>query len=864
MSQEKIAPGTSSEDLTLPPPRTEAPATKGVPQDATLASAPPATVPVPGALPGGTTAGLHADATLPPPPRDPSGDITLAQTQAPAFAPTDATLNPDDPQVKEFHKTAQDGAKGPAITTGASFGHYELIAPIAKGGMGIVYKARQRNLNRIVAIKMILAGQFADQTDVDRFYAEAEAAAALRHSNIVAIHEIGEVQGQHFFSMDYIDGQSLAALVQESPLPPRRAAELLITISETMQFAHDSGIIHRDLKPSNILLDKKQRPLITDFGLAKQVTNQSQITIAGAVVGTPSYMPPEQASGKGDQVGPWSDLYSLGAILYECLTGRPPFRAATPFETIRQVLETEPVSPRLVNPGLPRDIETICLKCLQKESSKRYASAQELADELGRFIRGEPIRARPISQAARFWRLCKRYPVTAAAIAAAILMLVTAAAGFGVGYVKEAQARAIADQSLRDQMSVVNDLFTRVSEDTLLNQSGMQPLRRDLLQKAKDYYEKFLKQRGNDPRVQDELGVAYFRMGAIVHDLESPTAALVSYRKAREIQQRLLGLRPNDPPRLEALGNTLNALGVVWVKTKDFDAARKDYGEALRIRAKLAATDPANSEYQWAWASTSMNIGMAEYKAKQLPQARKYFEEAQRIRTSALERSANHANLRRDLAMGYYNLANLDIAEGGSAGGPDHAERHLKSAISVLEKLTSAPPQVLDNERLLAICYRLLGDILSDERTAERRQYYQKALGRLEPLALENPAVVDYQMDRAGLLLNLFDLELTEGNTAEARAAIEGARDIYAALAKRFPDDGWCLRDLAVALRELAKVQDAAGEGQTAADNLKRAIEILDGLVSGNPQEAEYADALEATKAVMLGGGKKSEATADP
>ena len=235
--------------------------------------------------------------TLPPPPpkdRPPADGGTLLPDSPPpietnrvtadrtfASLPTDLTLSPADPQTKAYHQAALAEAPKPT-PAGTPFGHYELLEPIAKGGMGIVYKARQRNLNRIVAIKMILAGQFADQTDIDRFYAEAEAAAALSHPNIVAIHEIGEVEGQHFFSMDYIEGQSLAALVHENPLAPRRAADFARIIAETMQFAHDSGVVHRDLKPANILLDKRQRPLITDFGLAKQVSSHRSATMAGS------------------------------------------------------------------------------------------------------------------------------------------------------------------------------------------------------------------------------------------------------------------------------------------------------------------------------------------------------------------------------------------------------------------------------------------------------------------------------------------------------------------------------------------------------------------------------------------------------
>ncbi|MEX0712979.1 MAG: serine/threonine-protein kinase, partial [Pirellulales bacterium] len=274
------------------------------------------------------------------------------------------------------------------------FGDYELLEEIARGGMGVVYKARQVRLNRLVAIKMILAGQFATDRDVERFYTEAQAAANLRHPHIVAIHEVGEHDGQHFFSMDYVEGQSLSALVKDHPLPSRMAADFVQTIAEAIHHAHEQGILHRDLKPSNVLVDRANQPRVTDFGLARRIEGDSQLTATGTVVGTPSYMPPEQAAGKRGAMGPASDVYSLGAILYELLTARPPFQAATSLDTMLQVLHSEPVPPRLLNRAVDRDVETISLKCLQKDPRRRYASAQELADDLQRYSNHEPILAR--------------------------------------------------------------------------------------------------------------------------------------------------------------------------------------------------------------------------------------------------------------------------------------------------------------------------------------------------------------------------------------------------------------------------------------------------------------------------------------
>ncbi|HVW38599.1 MAG TPA: protein kinase [Pirellulales bacterium] len=273
------------------------------------------------------------------------------------------------------------------------FGEYELLEEIARGGMGVIYKARHMRLDRIVALKMILAGQLAAESDIIRFRSEASTAASLQHPHIVAVHEVGEQDGQFYFTMDYVEGASLADMVRVSPLPALRAAQYVKTLALAVQYAHEQGTLHRDLKPPNVLIDRFDQPRITDFGLAKRISGGSDLTAAGQIMGTPSYMPPEQAQGKHDLVGPASDVYALGAILYELLTGRPPFRAETPLDTLMQVLDVEPAAPRLLNPKAPRDLEDICLKCLEKAPHARYPSAQALADDLDAFLRGETVSA---------------------------------------------------------------------------------------------------------------------------------------------------------------------------------------------------------------------------------------------------------------------------------------------------------------------------------------------------------------------------------------------------------------------------------------------------------------------------------------
>lgn len=275
------------------------------------------------------------------------------------------------------------------------FGDYELLAEIGRGGMGVVYKARQVSLNRVVALKMMLGGQFAAMSATRRFRTEAQAVAKLNHPGIVTVYEVGERDGQSFFSMGFVDGSNLATRLQSGPLPPQEAARVVQAVADAIQHAHEQGVIHRDLKPQNILLDENGQPKVTDFGLAKLARGSSELTETGQVLGTPAYMPPEQAAGQRRQIGPASDVYALGAILYALLTGRAPFQAASILEMLKQVLEEEPVPAQILNPSVPRELEAICGKCLQKDPNRRYSSARSLADELGRFLAGEPIQTQP-------------------------------------------------------------------------------------------------------------------------------------------------------------------------------------------------------------------------------------------------------------------------------------------------------------------------------------------------------------------------------------------------------------------------------------------------------------------------------------
>ena len=360
---------------------------------------------------------------------------------------------------------------------------YLILSELGHGAMGVVYKARQTSLGRIVALKMILAGAHARPEMIARFRAEATAIARLQHPNIVQVYEVGEIDGLHFLTLEYINGTTLDKSLAGSPQPCRPTAELIETLARAMGAAHQRGIVHRDLKPSNILLLQpaiEARPVhgaltakelfgipkITDFGLAKQIDDElsdAEQTRTGVIVGTPSYMAPEQARGEKDEIGPAADIYALGILLYEMLAGRPPFRAATTLETLRQVVSEETVPPSQLQRYIPRDLETICLKCLRKDPRNRYPTAVALADDLRRFINGEPIQARSRRPLERVWRWCRRYPVAASLLTSMVFCLL-----FGFWYltrlsdnlVQSAALESAAQQS--DILLEVNNSYSDV------------------------------------------------------------------------------------------------------------------------------------------------------------------------------------------------------------------------------------------------------------------------------------------------------------------------------------------------------------------------------------------------------------------
>ncbi|HEV3083818.1 MAG TPA: protein kinase [Gemmataceae bacterium] len=771
------------------------------------------------------------------------------------------------PKTLPLDKPTLDSGKQPTVVApphaDAAPG-YEIREVLGRGGMGVVYKAWQRSLNRMVALKMILAGSHAGSEDVLRFRIEAESAARLQHPNITQIHEVGEANGRPFFAMEYIPGSSLADELDGTPQPPRVAAELIEILARAMQHAHERGIVHRDLKPANIMLMESAaepgfttslgQPKITDFGLAKRLDADLRQTQTGAVLGTPSYMSPEQAAGNISAIGPCTDIYALGAILYDMLTGRPPFKSNTLADTLHQVQAMEPVSPGRLEPNVPRDLETICLKCLRKEPARRYPSALALATDLRRYLNGEPIQARPTPTWERIVKWSKRRPAAAALIVVSVLSAVGLLMGGSWSYVqirdalkREEKQHQMADASFRDALNAVNQMLMQVGAVDLADVPQMEPVRKKLLAQAQSFMQKFLSERGDDPSVRLEAGRMYVYKADVEDMLGNVAVAEEDYGRAISyLSPATEDTGANDEAR-KALGLAYNNLGKLLKKTNRFQDAQAALQQALGVREKLAgeSADPdrkrdlatthywlgvvvaelprkqkeAQEEYeralalqeplaqlspedQRAQAQTLTNLGNLLRPTNAL-QAEEAYRKADHVQQELADKYPAVPGYRRQLARSHHNLAVMLWLGGRYVT----AEELFSQAFKILDDLISHFPEVPEYKKEAVVIHRSKGDLLRlGQRFDKAEQEFQLAFSIINRLVADSPGVPDYRRMQGLLFTPLAGLLESTKRPIEARKAFDQALNIQERLIAEFPKVAEYQGDLAITRLNLGKV----------------------------------------------------------
>ncbi len=698
------------------------------------------------------------------------------------------------------------------------FGDYEIEREIARGGMGIVYQARQRSLDRLVALKVIRSsGPAFDATLIERFQAEARTAGKLRHPGIVPVYEVGQADGVHFFSMELVAGEDLGRLVRDRPLAPRRAAEIVRSVAEAIHYAHEQGVLHRDLKPSNVLIDWHGRTRITDFGLAKHLADgsgRSDLTKTNHMLGTPQYMPPEQIGAQHGTVGRPSDVYALGAMLYHLLTGRPPFQAAGIEDVLLQVIDHEVVPPRQLSPEVPLDLETICLKCLEKAPPRRYPNALELAEELGRFLENRPIRARPVGPAGRLVRWSRRRPAIAALLGA---LLATALTGFGgvlwqLRKTERAKESAeIAASKSRQVKSFLKDMLRAAGPAKARGQDTT--LLRQILDETATRVERDLAgQREVQAELQNLLGLIYTDLGAYESAERCQRAALAGrrqvfgpahpevavalndlalvlgrrgqlaeaetlHREALEQQRKFLG-----PVHIE-IAHSLNNLAWVLDHRGKFVEIEPLLRESLSIRTQLLGrADPA-------LAPTLSQLGDLLKQSGRLEEA-----EAQQREALSLVRKAQGED-HPDVAVASRNVAAVLLER----HQPKEAEALLRQALALQRRVLGAEhPDVARSLNGLA---RVLDkDGRLDEAETAAREASRQATRFLG----------DTHEDVAQIQVTLSEILIRKGDYREAEPVLRTTLSLAERLfGERHPLVGTALNNLAVGLYRLGRPAEA-------------------------------------------------------
>jgi len=720
-------------------------------------------------------------------------------------------------------------------------GQYEILEEVDRGGTGIVYRARQEGLNRIVAVKSIRSAD-ASESERARFRGEAESAAKLQHPNIIQIYDVGEQDGCGFLSMEYIEGGSLEKRLERESLSIREAAQLIATLAEAIHFAHERGIVHRDLKPGNILLADNV-PKIGDFGLAKRMIAGSGVqTQTGAVLGTPCYMSPEQAEGKTRDVGPATDVFALGAILYELLVGRPPFLDDTPLKTMDLIRNREPERPSAIVSKLPRDLETICLKCLSKKPAHRYTSAQELADDLNRFLDHEPIHARRVSPFERAWRWTCRRPAISGL--AATLLIVTIAGGFIVAWqqrhvgelsksaevtkreVAEIQqqaeaATAKAGANLREAKQAIERLSSLGM--TLHDQPGMGETARGAVEQALEQYRVLLEQYGDDEGVRREAARGFERAGFIQLELGQLTSAEQTLKQGVELYDTLLRTTNIDFERV----SIRTTLAHTERKLQKWEESEVSYQAAVTLLEKLVAAHPTDNRYVLGLANTLVNLSLVLKHDGRLEMAQQAYCRAIRLQTTVIERSAG--------------FEASETPDDSIETVDETARREILFVQALRRRVVGRGQRTLvalirgHHLSELAISVDDLGGLLLERGQTDMAEIAIREALELRQLCANHARGEDWrQFFLARSHTNIGDLEYFRGNFEKATNAYEDAVLVLDNLATAFPNRVPYQSELGLAYTKLGSALRRRKQFNDALLNHRKAITIHGRLVAND------------------------------
>jgi serine/threonine-protein kinase len=756
---------------------------------------------------------------------------------------------------------------------------YSLTRLHARGGIGQVWLARDADLGREVALKELKPEQANNPVIWSRFMEEARITGQLEHPNIVPVHELVRTGdgGQPFYTMRFVKGRTLSEAIDEyhrrraeaesGPLEFRSLLGAFLGVCNAVAYAHSRGVIHRDLKPQNVVLGDYGEVIVLDWGLAKLVKRQDETltpavalaqdaergeTVQGQVLGTPAYMSPEQAEGRWDRVDRPTDIYGLGAILYEILAGQPPFDGAGTVEVLRKVAAEPPAAPHSVCKTAPLPLEAVCLKALAKRPEDRYASARDLANEVRHYLADEPVMAYPEPVAARLARWGRRHRTL---VVAATLLLMAAVVGLSAGTVLLSQANARtehqrrlveanfqkAEANFRKAREAVDEYFTKVSESKLLNVPGLQPLRKDLLESAHKYYEQFLRDRGTDKTVRAEAAEAWYRLGFVEMEVGTPAKAATVFQEAVAMYEALTRDHPGEPHYPYKLAMALNDLGNQQASLGLLTEALRTEERSLEIRRRVAGENPDVPDYQKELGIGLMNCGNGRRKVGRAEEAIPLYQEARAVYEHLIQEHHDVADYRYRLAGVFKGLAYISE----NTGRTDEALGALGKALDLTEGVVRDDPEALPFQFSLAITSRWIGQIHQrrTSRPAAAIPYYGRAIELLERLSRENPKVKTYPLQLAYSYCYQGQVLRGEGRQAEARDVSRKALALFERIDREILSDLYdlaCVRSLSSDLVRLdGKDAAATARSRQLAD---RAMEALQQAIDGGYRDLAWIE----------------------